>query len=449
MFPRVAPKATTHRVSLLLFMVIVGMGPVLPRGTLLGQETIRPLEPSAHPIHLRVQFKNDPAREAVVSWSTTIPGTDHVIHFDTVPRGREVGAYAMQSRDIHSGSWTLLSEEDAAGMDAWYHHAHLSGLEPATRYYLTVETDGQTLGEYHFITGPADGRPLALLSGGDSRVGDIRTQPDNPRRRMNARMAMLLDEHPHIVALAHTADYTNRAYWSQLYYWLNDHFEMTTTREGRLLPIIPTRGNHDLDVGLDEMFWWPDRATDFYYTTRLGPDVAVVVLNTEISLGGDQRDWLESQLLTLRPQVRWLKVMMHKPAYPSVRAMETGEPRRRAWVPLFEEFGVDFVAVGHDHSLKRTAPILENRVDPRGIVYVGDGGLGVRPREVATDRWYINEGGMSLSTDNVHLIEFESDRMRYRAFGMGGELLDELEIPHDRAARAAHYEAMLGVAAGR
>ncbi|TVR64698.1 MAG: metallophosphoesterase family protein [Gemmatimonadales bacterium] len=451
MSPGVPPRATARRMalSLLLLVAATTLTPVLPGGALLGQETIRPLEPSAQPIHLRVQFKNDPAREAVVSWSTTVPGTDHVIRFDTVPRGGDLEAYAVESRDIHSGAWTLLDEEEAAGMHGWYHHAPLSGLEPSTRYYLTVETDGETLGEYHFITAPADERPLALLSGGDSRVGDIRTQPDNPRRRMNARMAALVEEYPHVVALAHTADYTNRAYWSQLYFWLNDHFEMTTTREGRLLPIIPTRGNHDLDVGMDEMFWWPNRATDFYYTTRLGPDIAMVVLNTEISVAGDQRDWLEDQLMTLRPQVRWLKVMMHKPAYPSVRAFETGEPRRRAWVPLFEEFGVDFVAVGHDHSLKRTAPILANRVDPRGIVYVGDGGLGVRPREVATDRWYINEGGMSQSVDNVHLIEFESDRMRYRAFGMEGDLLDELEIPHDRAERAAHFEAMLSVAADR
>ena len=448
--PSRLPAMRRGAASLSCLLILLSL-PLAPAG-LMGQEpapTIRALEPSPQPIQLRVQFKGDPAREAVVSWSTTVPGDHHVIHFDTVPRGGETGEYGMRSGEIHSGAWTLLDEEAAVGMDAWYHHAHLSGLEPSTRYYLTVETDGHTLGEYHFITGPDDDRPVALLSGGDSRVGDARTDPDNPRRRMNVRMARLFEEHPHVLALAHTADYTNRAYWSQLYYWLNDHFEMTTTEAGRLLPLIPTRGNHDLDVGFQEKFWWPGRTTDFYYTTRIGADIAMVVLNTEISLVGDQLDWLEAQLEELRPRSHWLKVMMHKPAYPSVRAFETGEARRRAWVPLFEEHGVDLVAVGHDHSLKRTAPILRNRVDPRGIVYVGDGGLGVRPREVATDRWYINQGGMSLSIDNVHLIEFERDRMRYRAFGMEGDLLDELEIPHDRGLRQAHYESLLSVTIDR
>ena len=32
-------------------------------------------------------------------------------------------------------------------MAAWYHHAPLTGLELATTYYLTVDSDGETLGE--------------------------------------------------------------------------------------------------------------------------------------------------------------------------------------------------------------------------------------------------------------------------------------------------------------
>jgi hypothetical protein len=102
-------------------------------------------------------------------------------------------------------------------------------------------------------------------------------------------MAALLEEHPHIIALAHTADYTNRAYWSELYYWLNDHFETTTTSSGRLLPIIPARGNHDLDVGFEEKFWWPDRENDYYFTTHLSSQVALITLNSTISRGAPSR----------------------------------------------------------------------------------------------------------------------------------------------------------------
>ncbi|TVP46670.1 MAG: metallophosphoesterase family protein [Gemmatimonadales bacterium] len=412
-----------------------------------AQETIRPLPASAKPQHLRILFEEKPATEAVVSWTTTVPGTHHVVHFDTEPRHGDTEAYARQTTRIVSGAWTLLPTESE--MAAWYHHAPLTGLEPATTYYLTVETDGETLGEYHFITAPDDDREVALLVGGDSRVGEDRVHPGNMRRRMNARMRMLLETNPHVLALAHTADYTNRAYWSELYHWLNDHFEMTTTADGRLLPMLPSRGNHDLDVGFEEMFHWPGRATDFYYASQLNAGSVFIALNTEISRSGDQQDWLAATLERVRPANRWVGAFFHRPAYPSVRAFDSGEPQRRAWVPLFERYGLDLVAVGHDHALKRTVPILEGQANPRGIVYIGDGGLGVRPREVATDRWYINGGGISQSVHNVHLIEFGTDALHVRAFGMGGEVLDELLIPADRGLRLRQYDALLRRAADR
>jgi len=47
----------------------------------------------------------------------------------------------------------------------------------------------------------------------------------------------------------------------------------------------------------------------------------------------------------------------------------------------------------HDHAYKRTYPILEEKVNERGIVYVGDGSWGTRPREVhsARNTWYLNK----------------------------------------------------------
>jgi acid phosphatase type 7 len=412
-----------------------------------AQETIRPLPASAKPQHLRILFEEKPATEATVSWTTTVPGSRHVVHFDTEPRDGDTEAYARQATQVVSGAWTLLPTETE--MAAWYHHAPLTGLEPATTYYLTVESDGETLGEYHFVTAPADDRPVALLVGGDSRVGAERVHPGNMRRRMNARMRTLFEANPQVLALAHTADYTNRAYWSELYHWLNDHFEMTTTADGRLLPILPARGNHDLDVGFEEMFHWPGRATDFYYASQLNAGTVLIALNTEISRSGDQQDWLATTLERVRPANRWVGAFFHRPAFPSVRALDSGEPQRRAWVPLFERHDVDLVAVGHDHALKRTVPILDGRADPRGIVYIGDGGLGVRPREVATDRWYINGGGMSRSVHNVHLVEFGTEALHVRAFGMGGEVLDELLIPADRGLRVQQYDARLRRAADR
>lgn len=405
------------------------------------EKHIVPLEKSAEPLHLWVQFGEHPDREAVVSWSTTVLGNTQRVYIDTVKRNAEVETYTRQIKQIHSGPYTIEKEEKA--MQAWYHHAYLDKLEPATPYYITVETDGSKSGEYYFITAPADDTEVALLLGGDSRLGDDRIEKTNARRGMNARMRKLLEENPDIVGLAHSADYTNTGRWSELFYWLNDHFEETTTEDGRLLPIFPARGNHDTRIGFEEMFWWPNRKNDFYYTVNINNTTALVILNTEISLIGDQRVWLEEQLKNLRPEKKWLTTMYHRPAFPSVRAYEDGEARRRTWVPLFEKYRIDLVTSGHDHSLKRTLPILDTKPNAEGIVYIGDGGLGVRPRDVDATRWYLKSPGIAQSIYNVHFVRYTPDAIHIKAVGMNGELLDSFSIPADRTVRTLLYSELI------
>ena len=395
-------------------------------------DTVRELEPSTEPIHIRVLFYTQPAHEAVVSWTTTAEGEDHRLYVDTQPREGDLEAYQWSFEPDRSVPYSLRDNEAAAGMDSWGHSVHLSDLEPATRYYLTVVSDGDQSDEYYFKTAPNDGRPVELLLVGDSRVGGARTHENNNRRRVNALMRDLLEERPEIVAMAHGADYTNRAFWSQLYFWLNDHHEKTTTRDGRLLPIIPSRGNHDMDVGFEEMFWWPDRENDYYYTTQLSGDVAFITLNSEISIGGDQGAWLEEELPKLRPHNRWIAGQWHRPAYPSVRDFDHGRTRaiRETWVSLFERYGLDLGYEAHDHALKRTHPIYGGEIDvERGIVYIGDGGGGVAQRQPQSDRWYLKVTGRH---HHAHLLRFTDEKLEGVALDFDHETVDQFTLIQDR-----------------
>lgn len=392
--------------------------------------TIRPLDASAAPIHLRVQFEANPAREAVVSWTTTLEGTSHMLYVDTEPRGGDLEAYAQQFTSMHSAPYTLLPEEDEAGMHAWSHNVFLGGLRPETKYYMVAVSDGEASKERHFITAPASDRPFRVLFAGDSRVGDSRTDPGNNRRKVNALMRELLEKHEDIIALVHGADYTNRAYWSQLYFWLNDHYEKTTTAAGRLLPIIPSRGNHDLDVGFEEKFWWPNRANDYYYATALNSESVLITLNSTISRGGDQRDWLENQLQSLRGEKRWIAVQYHHPAWPSVRAFASGAAQQLSWVPLFEQYQIDLGLESHDHALKRTVPIYANEPNPdRGIVYIGDGGGGVNPRDPDPERWYLE---VAENPHHVHMLHFAADKLHVQAIDIDRAVRDDFTLVQDR-----------------
>lgn len=386
-------------------------------------------------VHERVVWMKNPSREAVVSWSTRKPGKDHRVYYDVISHKGNVKKYAHQVKTFRDGEFTRVSDDMKLTVPTFYHHAHLKGLQPSTAYYLVIASDDEVTQEYYFITAPEDDRPIAVLQGGDSRMGRGITDADatmapvhNDRQKMNMRIAALVEQHPEIIAFAHGGDYTMRAELRYLERWMQDA-ELTTTSAGRLVPIIPTRGNHDMAVGFTEVFAWPDLETDYYYSTRLSSEVAVITLNTEISMGGDQREWLEKELAAIRPEHKWVFVQYHRPAYTSVKNPQRAANQRQFWVPLFEKHNVDLVCESDDHALKRTLPIRNDAHDPEnGIIYVGDGGLGVPPRTPDTSRWWLQEPGFAKSVHHVFLLEFGADKMRVRAVGIDGEIIDDIQL---------------------
>ncbi len=76
-------------------------------------------------------------------------------------------------------------------------------------------------------------------------------------------------------------------------------------------------------------------------------------------------------------------VVNHVPAYPSYRKMVgkdgkagTGSGNRQHWVPLFEKYRVPVTLEHHDHTFKRTKPLLGGLAHSNGVLYLGDGSLG-------------------------------------------------------------------------
>ncbi|MGI9457275.1 MAG: metallophosphoesterase family protein, partial [Aeoliella sp.] len=309
-----------------------------------------------------------------------------------------------------------------------------SGLKPASRYHIVCLSDGEESRELHFVTAPDEDVPLSILFGGDSRSGL------EDRKKVNGMMARMVDEQiasgrPAILAFAHGGDFIvdgrNLGQWLQ---WLSDH-EITTTGDGRLLPIVPTRGNHDLGPIFDQVFDFPEGDGN-YYTTDLSPEVRLTTLNTEISTAGDQREWLAEELLADRWNRRWYLCQYHKPAFPAVKVPSGA---LTSWVPLFEQYLVDLVCEADGHNIKRTPPIMGHKVDPSGVVYIGEGGLGVGQRTPKTNRWFLQATADKCgSGHHVHLITFSRERIDCRVVLLNGELFDEFALnPRDPPNRAA------------
>ena len=362
------------------------------------------------PIHWRVVFTETPQHELLIAWDTRAAGTTHAVCFDTQARQGQLKSYATRLDAQRNGRYSDRRPE------LHYHHAALTGLKPATTYWFTLVSDDQTSREFHVTTAPAEDKDFRLLSGGDSR-----SDPDR-RRQMNKRMAAMLKADKDLLALAHGGDYVvnggDLGLWDQ---WLSDH-ELTTTDDGRVLPIIPTRGNHEASGKLyDEVFGWPGGGLGKnWFATKVTPQVLLVTLNTETSTSGSQAEFLNEELKR-NTHIRWQMAQYHRPAWPAVKRPSSAT----VWVRSFERFNVDLVLESDGHALKRTVPIRNDKQADDGVVYIGEGGLGVGQRTPDTDRWFLKSPGMATSGHHVWLLSFSKSRLQVQAIDINGNTVDD------------------------
>jgi len=380
-----------------------------------------------NPAQWRLVWNSDPSTSATLCWSTALRGHQHRVHLSREePRENvEAAAPAEIPKRILSEAIVIEAQRNgrysATSPELYFHHAELSQLEPATKYHVVIESDGQRSPAMFFVTAPRKDVPVSLLFGADSRSG----LPE--RRQMNAMLAKMFAESYRakrvpILAFAHGGDFIvdgrKLDLWSR---WMSDH-ELTVAADGRLLPIIPARGNHDDGEIFNEVFAFPPQDEN-YYSLDLGPQVRLITLNTETSLSGDQLTWLKAELPSSRSQRRWLLAQYHRPAFPAVKIPWINLVQ---WVPLFEEHNVDLVCEGDGHNIKRTAPIRDYKIDPSGVVYIGEGGLGVGQRTPKAGRWYLNSSQAKTGQGHhVQLLTFDRAKLSYRVVLLGGEVFDE------------------------
>jgi hypothetical protein len=372
--------------------------------------------------HLRVVWHENPATEAIVSWSTDGPAETYLVWDDETHDAADEYEHRSSGAQ-NSGQY----DEDAAPV---FHHHTLSGLEPASEVHFRVVTEAGASRPYWFRTAPADARPFVLLYGGDSRSDSA------ARRAMNRRIRDLVESDPTVVAFHHGGDYIETgSSWPQWDRWLRD-WQETVTSDGRVLPIIPARGNHEGDgVLYNRVFGFPGDAKSVgdWWTTRIGEDFTLIVLDSNVSQAGAQREWLDETLAELQKH-RWIVPSYHRPAYPAVK---TPGGALYHWVPLFEQYNVDFVLESDGHVLKRTVPIRDGQPNPNGVVYLGEGGLGVPQRTPDTDRWYLQSPGMAKAAHHVQALRVTPDAVFYAAILENGEVADTHTF---RPRRRGQYE---------
>ncbi len=198
--------------------------------------------------------------------------------------------------------------------------------------------------------------------------------------------------------------------------------------DGRLIPLLVLPGNHDVKRKKGEevdarffyeLFAMPKKGIS-YRSIDAGEYLSLFLLDTDhISrVEGAQTEWLKEDLAASKATYKF--AAYHTAAYPSVYLDSSKLPKkiRALWSPLFEQYGVLAAFEHHNHAFKRTYPIKEGKINAEGVVYLGDGAWGVRPRKVVNERvWYLARSAQVNHFWHVTLNEKSAAAIAYNVRG--------------------------------
>ncbi|QDT17508.1 purple acid phosphatase family protein [Alienimonas californiensis] len=309
--------------------------------------------PTAMPDRVVLTWVHDPATTQAVTWRTDADVDEAFAQFTLATRGPQF----VDREDRMKANPDLVSVVSAETTtyrtelsEANYHTAELTSLTPATKYVYRVG-DGTNWSEWsHFTTAAATPEPFSFIYVGDAQ-NDVFSLWSRVIRQA------FVDE-PKAAFTLHAGDLIDKAEaddewggWFDAAGFIN-----------RGTPVLATPGNHEYyteDKSVSDhwrpTFAFPENGPDVpgleetvWYLDYQG--VRFVSLNSNEKTE-EQVPWLRETLAS-NPH-RWTVVTFHHPLYNSKEGRDNPD-LRNAWQPLFDEFGVDLVLQGHDHTYARS-----------------------------------------------------------------------------------------------
>lgn len=262
-------------------------------------------------------------------------------------------------------------------------------------------------------------------------------------RKMNAKIASC---DPDFVVVGGDIAYTNgrkalfkgRAW--EINRWctfLREWKSKMVTSDGRLIPFLVVIGNHDIKALtmrpksqhflFYELFAMRETGKS-YRVFDAGDYLSLFLLDTGHSyhIAGHQVEWLKKEL-ALRESIPNKMAAYHIGAYPSVYPYLGSTPKeiRSEWSPIFEKYHLNVAFEHHNHAYKRTFPLKAEKIDPEGVIYMGDGSWGVSPRK-PKKLWYLE---VAKQTNAVCVVTLDADKSCIEALTIRGTIIDSVTLP--------------------
>lgn len=378
--------------------------------------------PTQVPDRIILTWETDPTTSMAVNWRTAVyakKGYAQIKVADATPNFDSV-------RVVEATTEQLVSDLNVAN----YHAVNFTGLEPNTLYAYRVG-DSTLWSEWsHFKTAAESEEPFSFIYFGDAQ-NDLKSRWSRTIRQAYSHM-------PKADFLLHAGDLVNRPTrdqeWGEWFYsggWIY-----------RTMPSVMTPGNHEYPrisptervlsahwrptftlptngpEGLEETTFYLD-----YQGARIISIDAPAFLNTKQD-SAKQVVWLE-EVLAANPH-KWAIVTMHYPIY-SPAFSRDNPSLRDALKPIFDEYEVDIVLQGHDHTYARggnNLPTGATVVDDTGPVYVVS---------VSGPKMYFSSlldwiDRAAMQTQLYQLIHVDGDTLTFEAYTTIGELYDKFQI---------------------
>lgn len=286
--------------------------------------------------------------------------------------------------------------------------ARLTGLKPDTAYQFIIKDSNSESEKFWFKTAPAGEGSFSFAAGGDSR------NHHEARQRANRTAAKL---RPLFICFG--GDMVVRGTTAAWNAWLDD-WQLTTGEDGRMIPIIAARGNHEGPKDIHSLFDTP--IADDYYALSIGNEfLRVYTLNSNITRDGTQGAWLGEDLAA-HANSKWKMAQYHHPFRPHQSGKAEQHAQYNAWAPLFYEYGMNLAIECDSHVVKRTWPIRPSnepgsdqgfiRDDERGITFIGEGCWGAPLRRNDDDKKWTRA---SASFNQVNWICVSPDQITARS----------------------------------
>jgi hypothetical protein len=311
-----------------------------------------------------------------------------------IAKGTDTAAvFPQEDADVVSSSQAVETYTKFYDKQYYSNKAVVEGLEPGESYIYRVGGQENWSPTYQINTVDiSGGHEVIFLSDAQIGTGTIPTD----RFGWKDTLDKAFNLYPNVSFIANTGDFVDVATKE------NEYDAYFAPEKLMSYPTASAVGNHDIAVNYKNHFNEPnasalgasDANSDYYFTYG---NVLYMVLNTSNINHAEHIQFMRETVdATSNTDFDWKVVMFHQSIYASGKQSKSQDVplRREAFVPVFDELGVDIVLMGHDHCYARTwqmknfEPVEDVSYDSDGAILNPEGTLYLTMASASGSKYY-------------------------------------------------------------